>query len=244
MLLFLPIWLIIKIKSLKAYNEKVGEIQNSKDENGVKSLLSRPLLRYREGKSINAIYAMRSLGIDPANGQELYERLDGTRTYDWDPQQQDVCGDTEPKFLGSFGLNATYKGFDLNMSFQYRFGGQVYNQTLIDRVENADLWKNVDRRVYEQRWQKPGDVTFFKDIKNTDITPASSRFVQDENSLQLTSVSLAYNFAKAWLKKIGFQTMRVEAQMSDVFRLSTVKRERGLDYPFARTVQLGLYLQF
>ena len=130
------------------------------------------------------------------------------------------------------------------MSFKYRLGGQVYNQTLIDRVENANLWKNVDRRVLEQRWQKPGDKTFFKDVKNKDQTPASSRFVQDENTLQFSSFSLSYDFNKKWLKKAGMQTLRVEAQMSDIFRLSTVKRERGLEYPFARTMQLGLYVQF
>lgn len=236
---------IVKISNaLRAYNDKVDELQGKKEEDGTYKLLSRPLLRYREGKSINAIYAMRSLGIDPANGKELYENLDGTRTYEWDASQQTDCGDTEPKLSGAFGVNASYKGFNLNMSFLYRLGGQVYNQTLIDRVENANLWKNVDRRVLEQRWQKPGDVTFFKDVKDTSITPASSRFVQDENTLQFNSFSLSYDFSKDWLKKIGFQTLRLEAQMNDIFRLSTVKRERGLDYPFARTMQLGLYVQF
>ncbi len=37
----------------------------------------------------------------------------------------------------------------------YKFGGYMFNQTLVDRVENADPRYNVDRRALEQRWQKP-----------------------------------------------------------------------------------------
>ena len=49
--------------SLKAFNEKVDEAQNSDDYKGV------PLLRYNEGQSLNTIYAVRSRGIDPENGE-------------------------------------------------------------------------------------------------------------------------------------------------------------------------------
>ena len=64
----------------------------------------------------------------------------------WDPKESVVCGDTEPKVTGAFGTNITWKQLNLNMNFSYRLGGQVYNQTLINRVENADPRDNVDRR--------------------------------------------------------------------------------------------------
>lgn len=130
------------------------------------------------------------------------------------------------------------------MSFSYKLGGQVYNQTLISRVENADPKKNVDRRVLEQRWQKPGDHTFFKDINDNSTTPASSRFIQDENVLQLASMSLSYDLKREWLRPIGFDVVRFTAMFNDLFRLSTVKRERGISYPFARNMSLGVMLQF
>ena len=130
------------------------------------------------------------------------------------------------------------------MNFSYRLGGQVYNQTLINRVENADPRDNVDRRVLEQRWQKPGDHTFYKDINDKSTTPAGSRFIQDENVLQLGSLSLSYDLKKEWLKPIGFDMVRLTAMMNDVFRLSTVKRERGISHPFARSTSLGVMVQF
>lgn len=145
---------------------------------------------------------------------------------------------------GAFGTNITWKQLNLNMNFSYRLGGQVYNQTLINRVEYADPRDNVDRRVLEQRWQKPGDHTFYKDINDKSTTPASSRFIQDENVLQLGSLSLSYDLKKEWLKPIGFDMVRLTAMMNDVFRLSTVKRERGISYPFARSMSLGVMVQF
>ncbi|MEG2556775.1 MAG: hypothetical protein RSA53_11900, partial [Odoribacter sp.] len=75
--------------------------------------------------------------------------------------QQIAVGDTEPAMEGYFGTNVDYKGWNLYTSFHYRMGGQIYNQTLIDRVENADPKQNADRRVLIDRWQKPGDVTIF-----------------------------------------------------------------------------------
>ena len=105
---------------------------------------------------MTSIWAVRSLGIDPTTGKELFLNRDGSITDTWDASQEVVVGNTEPKLNGSIGLNATYKNWSLFAAFQYEFGGQEYNQTLVDRVENADIANgNVDLRVLTQRWQNP-----------------------------------------------------------------------------------------
>lgn len=71
-----------------------------------------------------------------------------------------IVGNTEPKAQGAFGFNLTWKNISLFTSFQYEWGAQSYNYTLVNDVENADIeFKNVDKRVLTQRWQKPGDIT-------------------------------------------------------------------------------------
>ena len=55
---------------------------------------------------------------------------------------------------------------------------------------------------------------------------------------------ISYDLKKEWLKPIGFDMVRLTAMMNDVFRLSTVKRERGISYPFARSMSLGVMVQF
>ena len=76
-------------------------------------------------------------------------------------------------------------------SFLYTFGGDAYNNTLVSYVENADIKNdNVDKRVLLDRWQKPGDITTMKDIRDRNVTTgASSRFVQKNNTLQWSSLN-------------------------------------------------------
>lgn len=155
-------------------------------------------------------------------------------------------GDEEPKASGSFGVNLTYKNLTLFASFAYDWGKQTYNQTLVDGVENADIENsNVDRRVLTQRWQKPGDIAPLRNIKdmNTSTMP-TSRFVQDDNELSLSALTLSYDFNTDWLKKIRLKMLRLELSTNDLFRASTVRLERGTSYPFARTFNFSLRATF
>ena len=101
--------------------------------------ITKPSVRYAEGQSMDAIWAVRSLGIDPATGKEVFLDLDGKMVYGWKAENQVVVGDKQPKLSGTFGFNFEYKGFSVNTSFYYKLGGQYYNQTLVDKVENVDI---------------------------------------------------------------------------------------------------------
>lgn len=178
------------------------------------------------------------------NGKEVYLDRYGNPTYTWSAADKVACGDTEPTVSGSFGANADWKGFNLNMSFLYQYGGQIYNQTLVDRVENADLRYNVDRRVLTDRWQKPGDIASFKDIKDDTRTEVTSRMIQDNNVLQFKSLSLSYTFPKSLTQKMMMERLKLTFQIEDLFYWSSVKRERGLDYPYSHSFNFGLQVQF
>ena len=230
--------------NVATYNKKVEEYYNSlKDKD---SEAAKTITQYIPGGSTTSIFAMRSLGIDPANGKDMFLKKDGTITYEWDPTEQIIVGDKEPDASGNFGINFVYKGFSSFTSFMYEFGGQRYNSTLVSQVENADFFRyNADKRVLTDRWQKPGDIAFLKDIKDRDITTRpTSRFVQNYNVLQLTSLSVGYDFQQSLLKKIKLSTLRLSFNMQDILRWSTVKQERGLSYPFARTYSFSLSTSF
>ena len=130
-------------------------------------------------------------------------------------------------------------------SFTYRFGGQAYNQTLRG-IENVNLeYYSGDRRTLTERWQKPGDIAPLKSIKDrTYITRATSRFVQNESTLAFNSLQIQYSFDPALLHKWGLSGARLSANTTDLMYLSTIKRERGTSYPYARTYNLSLYLTF
>ena len=209
-----------------------------------------PLPRYVEGRSTTAIWAVRSLGIDPSTGDEILLKRDGSVTSEYDPVDAVICGDTEPKWQGNVNTSFNYMGFGINLGFTYRFGGQMYNSTLVQKVENADLRYNADRRVLQLRWQNPGDVAQYKRLTNSangSNTQQTSRFVMNENLFQMSSLSLTYrmdNNEYPFLRRLHISSMRWSFNMEDIFYLSSIKRERGTDYPFSRQFALSLNLVF
>ena len=245
---------ILKIsESLKMYNDQVNDYYKDAEDDQVSASwiskdpkYSKPIMKYEEGGSLTSLFAMQSLGIDPSNGKELFLNRDGSVTHTWSATQQVIVGNTEPDAQGSFGLNAIYKNFTLFVNFMYQWGGQAYNQTLVDRVENAKVEnRNVDKRVLTDRWQNPGDVTPLKDIKNRDVTTLpTSRFVQDDNFLTLSSISLTYDFNESFVKRLRMSRMSFEVSMEDIVRWSSIRQERGLSYPFARGVSFSLMVNF
>jgi hypothetical protein len=232
---------IVRISnSLKSYNYNVDTAQANTKNN----LQGTPLLRFKEGQSLNTIYAVKSKGIDPENGKEIYVKKDGSLTYIYDVNDTQPVGDATPKAEGFFGSNITYKQFLLSFSFHYKFGGDIFNQTLIDRVENADPRFNVDSRALTQRWIKPGDVALYKNIADLGTSYATSRFIEKENLIELQSIYLSYDLKKSIARKLGMQTLRASFTANDIFRASSIEVERGIDYPYARSLTCSLQATF
>ncbi|TDQ75179.1 SusC/RagA family TonB-linked outer membrane protein [Sphingobacterium yanglingense] len=204
-----------------------------------------PVRLFYEGYSTSAIWVVPSLGIDPSNGKEVYLDKEGKVTYIWSGSDLRAMGNSEPKIQGNFSTLIRYRNLSLNASFGYRVGGQLYNETLINRVENADYRYNVDRRVYEDRWQYPGDISFFKGLIVGGTTYKSSRFVQEDKTLICQNINLQYSFAGEALKdKWKMKNLQVTANIAEPFRISSIKQERGLDYPFSKQFSLGLNVTF
>lgn len=234
-------------QAMRDYNKKVEELfEDYNPESSSNSKYAKTYLKYYEGASLTSIYGMKSLGISPTNGKEIYLRRNGDVTDVWSADEWSVIGDTAPKGQGSFGYTLAYKQFSMFASFLYTFGGDAYNNTLVSYVENADIKnENVDRRVLLDRWQKPGDVTTMKDIRDRNVTTgASSRFVQKNNTLQWSSLTMSYNFRSEQLKKIRISGLRLSLTMNDLFYWSTIRQERGLDYPYSRSFSLTTNIIF
>src|SRR5690606_28412263 len=106
---------------------------------------------------------------------------------------QVAAGNAIADLYGNFGFSIRLNGWQLNTSFAYNWGGQRYNTTLVNKVENIDRTKNVDARVFTSRWKQPGDQTFFKGINEKGITYPTTRFVEDWNELTLANANISYD---------------------------------------------------
>ncbi len=212
------------------------------------ALASQSLLRYRDGYSPDDLWTVESLGIDPANGLEVFLTEEGTPTYEYDSNDEKVMGNSRPTVEGIISSNLRIKNFTMGVNLRYRFGGDVLNTALYNKVENiseTQRIQNQDVRALTDRWITPGDISGFKSIADFSTTPLSSRFIQEENVIIGESINFGYEFKnKPWVRQMGLSRVRLNAYMNEIFRISTIKTERGINYPFARAVSFSLNASF
>ena len=138
--------------------------------------------------------------------------------------------------------------------FRFLAGGQLYNSTLVQRVENADLHQNVDSRVFWGRWSETNRDAPFRALQmerdergllTRSFTQPTSRFVQNRNELDVASVNLYYNLHRfKVVREFGFNRLRVGFNMNEIHKFSSIKVERGTSYPFARTISFSVNAEF
>ena len=229
---------ILKINSaLKKANEDANKVDSK-----------TPLAQYEEGESTTALKVVKSAGIDPATGQEVFIKLNGERTFEYSADDKFVIGDTEPRFRGTVSTNLFYKGFSLDLLGRYECGAYLYNETRATKVEGANPKKNADKRVFDSRWKNPGDIAFYKDIADSDgwgTDPKhSDRFVEKENVFTLGTVNFGYEFGQNICSKIGVRNLRVGVNLTDIVRWSNVKIERGTTYLYSNGFEFTLSTTF
>ncbi len=219
-----------------------GELADSK--------YTQPLPQFVEGGSIYSIWAVQSVGVDPVTGKEIYLGRDGSYTDVYSAADQVVVGSTEPIANGSFGVSATYKNLSLYASFSYSIGADVYNSTLANKVEGADLYEsNVDRRVLDSRWMQVGDVAQYQGQQGragfVNLIRPTSRFVMEENRLTGSSIEVSYDLSSMrFVKRMKLSVLRLSLGTNDIFYLSTIPQERGTSYPYAKTYNFTLRASF
>ena len=225
--------------TLKKYNETI----NQKIEEDEKNEYTTVFL-FKEGESMNTIYAVRSLGIDPGTGKEIFLDKNGAKTFIWSAEDQVPVGVNEPILQGYIGANFRYKAWEFGTNFNYSFGADKYNYTLHQRIENVDYMVNNDKRALTERWKQPGDIARYKAINDNSETKASSRFVQKERRLSLTSLRVSYTLPQELLRNKVLSMLRLSVTCNELFYWSTIRQERGLSYPFARSVNFSAQVNF
>lgn len=232
------------------YNSKYDGFSNKLDALNETMRKSGEFGQYKDGYSPNHIWAVPSAGIDPATGREIYIKKNGELTFEYDSKDLACVGNTRPDVAGFINTTFQYKNFNLYLAMQYSFGGDIYNSALFEKVENiteSRILYNQDKRALYDRWKRAGDNAEFKAIGiAASSSQKTSRFVQKNNYLRASSISLGYDINQnEWLKRnLAVQRMSVKLSMQEIFRFETSKHERGISYPFARTYSLGLSFNF
>ncbi len=203
-----------------------------------------PLAQYAEGESVTALKLVRSGGIDPATGKEVYIKLNGERTFTYDALDKVLIGDTQPAYNGTINTSVYWKGFSLYALFDLRMGGWIYNTTRVTKVEGSDPKYNADKRVFDERWKVPGDIAIYKNIADSSRPRQTDRFAEKENTLNLGTLNLSYEFQEPVCKRLHVRNLRCGINFTDILRISSVKIERGTDYLYSQGCEINVSATF
>lgn len=190
-------------------------------------------MRYQEGRPLSGIYGLRTLGVDPLSGQRIYLGKDGNPTLRQVGEDLVYLGDSQPKINGNIGTQFYWKGISINVDFNVKWGGKAVNTTELSKGENADLRFNVYNWIKDRTWQKPGDHALYIDKRDDHDTMICDMFVHKDNIFQCTNIKIDYALPQRWLSRLAMRSCSVSANLSDIFYLSTIERERGTSYPYS-----------
>ena len=229
--------------AMRSFNDKM--MKDAED-----SFSDKPVIQYYDGMPLHSIWAVPSLGVNPVTGKEIFIRKDGTVADQWKASDLRNCGSSDPLFNGNFGFNMEIKGIGASLIMTFYGGGYKYNSTLVDMIENANIENNVDRRIFSDRWYEPGQVTQFRngtvsgEGSMSNRTSATSRFVQKNNVMNLSSATLYYEFPYELVRKAHLSRLRLSVYGSDLYTWSSIHIERGTSYPYARSVSFSITATF
>ena len=192
----------------------------------------------------------RNLSGDPRPGNAKFKKLTAVdlndpNTYVIGDNDRQVIGNTNPDFSGGFGMNATYKSFDLTMFFNYMYGFDVFNankvmmtswysnsrNNLSMDVSLANRWRNFDDMGNEIRYSPEILAKFNENATMWNPTsigrPISMSYaVEDGSFLRLNTASLGYSLPKTMIGKAGLSRARVYVTGYNLF---TITRYSGYD---------------
>ncbi len=228
--------------NLTLSENKVTSIPNGADIVGGTStdVNIAPNIIIRQGESINSLYGYKYWGVNPANGNPVYFKADGslvqgnlpTGTYFvFDPanpsllttaaslatSDKDILGNTLPTYYGAFTNRFVYKNIDLSILFRFSGGNKIFNST--GRELMNQNFNNNSTEILG-RWQsvtEPGDgITprlWASTNTFTNLTShASTRFVEDGDFISLDNVAIGYKLPNSISKKLKLENLRFYVQ--------------------------------
>ncbi|TDU42856.1 TonB-linked SusC/RagA family outer membrane protein [Gelidibacter sediminis] len=206
----------------------------------------------REGQPINSIYGYKYYGVNPANGNPVYYKADGTLVqgnlatatyFVFDPSNPSdlsqasslsagtdrvILGTTLPKYYGSVINRFTYDAFDLTFMFRFSGGNKIFNSTRRDLVT-----QNLNNNSTEilGRWQSvenPGDgVTprlWASSNTFTNLTGVTtSRFLEDGDFISLDNLTLGYQIPKSFTDRVKVDMIRLFVQGQNLLTITDYK---------------------
>lgn len=230
------------INASLTYNDNIVK----KLEDGQNEIINGVFIN-RVGESLNSFYVNPTAGVNPANGNQQYRKLDGSITETLDSDDRIIAGESQIPYFGGFGTTLSYKGFSLNTFFSFVSGNKIFNN---DRTNVVFPFYYFDNLAAEnlREWRKAGDITDvprFDDVFESNTT----RFVESGNFLRLRNATFSYQVPSKYLQKAKIGSIRLFVQGQNIYTWHKFLGydpeifggiNNGAQYPALRTFTAGL----
>lgn len=162
-------------------------------------------------------------------GDIKYKDLNGdgiVNTYD-----QTIIGRGQPIHTGGFVNNFSYKGFDLNVFFQWSYGNDIYNANRLMFEGNANggaFGGNLNQFAsYNDRWTPENQTNkYYRAGGAGPIGMYNSRVIEDGSYLRLKTLSLGYSIPASYIKKLYLSKLNINVSGQN---LLTFTKYTGID---------------
>lgn len=192
-------------------------------------------------------------------GMPKYKDLNGDGIINGDDRT--MIGRGTPIHTGGFTNNFEYKGFDLNIFFQWSYGNDVINANRLFFESGFQKKRELNQFAsYANRWTPENPNSDIPAATNSASNMViSSRIVEDASFLRLKSVTLGYNIPQTFLSKYKISNARVYVAAQNLWTWTSYSgydpevsiRDSaltpGLDYssyPRALNISFGINLGF
>mgnify|MGYP003574903804 CR=1 FL=1 len=131
---------------------------------------------------------------------------------------QTTLGSPLPLHTGGFNNNFNYKGFDLNVFFQWSYGGSIYNANrIIFEGERPRANLNQFATVINRWTPENPNTTIPRAGGNAPVGTYSSRVIEDGSFLRLKTVQLAYSLPSSLTNKFFVRNLSLNVSAQNIF---------------------------
>ncbi len=201
-------------------NEVVDVVNNGE-------ILSRNFI-ILEGKPISQLYLIEYLGVDPFTGDAKFEDINGDGIINLDDRQ--AVGSGLPTYYGGFSNTFKWKGFTLDVFFQYSGGNKIFNQSRFSYENYGALRSGIPYGNQStnalNHWKQPGDIT---DIPRPSLASEdnpndvlqfqrfSTQYLEDGDYVRLKNVKLSYQLPPSLIERLSLSSVTFFVQGRNLY---------------------------
>ena len=182
---------------------------------------------YRNGAEIYTFILPKWMGVDPATGGPLWEKVEEvngkevrSNTSDYSEATLQEVGKALPDFTGGISSTMEYKNFTFYFNVAYQYGNDIYNftRTFMDNDGHEPYYNNMNPKSDWSRWERPGDNATHPSMQNNSLSKEnSSRFLESGSFMKIRTASLRYRLPKKWVSGMHLKELAIGFNVNNVY---------------------------